>query len=142
MSEPREETGSVILWLMIMAVAMFAAVGLVSDGGRAMAVKGTAISDAYGAARAGAQALDRASFAAGGTPTPDAAAAKAAASIFLSQAGVSPGQALIAVNPPEVTVTVTLTSANDLLAAVGIGQFTVTGSGSSRAVYGVRGPRP
>jgi hypothetical protein len=42
------EAGSVTLWLMVMVLAMFAAIGLVFDGGRALALKGTAISDAYG----------------------------------------------------------------------------------------------
>jgi hypothetical protein len=138
----RGEAGSVTLWLMVMVLAMFAAVGLVFDGGRALAVKGTAISDAYGAARAGAEALDRVSFARGGAPTPDPTVAQAAANAFLAKAGVGAGQAQVAVNPPEVTVIVRLSSPNQILGAVGLASFTLSGTGHARAIYGVRGPQP
>jgi hypothetical protein len=136
------QSGSVTLWLMITAVALFAAMGLVSDGGQALAVKGQAISDAYGAARAGAEALDQASFARGGPPSPDATAAQAAAVAFLARAGVGPGQAQIVVTTAEVTVTVQLSAPTPLLGAVGVGPFTVTGRGNARAIYGLRGPTP
>ena len=137
-----DERGSVTLWLVIMAVALIAAIGLVFDGGEALAVKGRAISDAYGAARAGAEALDRDQFARSGAATPSAAAAVSAASTFLSAAGVEAGQATVAVNGPVVTVTVRLTSPATILGAVGASSFRLTGTGSARAIYGVRGPRP
>jgi hypothetical protein len=138
----RGETGSVTLWLVIMTVAMFAAVGLVSDGGQAMAVKGTAIGDAFGAARAGADALDRNGFAQGGRPAPDAAAARAAAAQFLAAAGVPAGRYQIVVNAQEVTVSVTLSSPTPILSAIGVGPRDVTGRGNAQAVYGVRVAAP
>ncbi|HEX3542283.1 MAG TPA: hypothetical protein VHT75_17750 [Acidimicrobiales bacterium] len=137
-----DERGSVTLWLVIMTVALIAAIGLVYDGGEALAVKGQAISDAYGAARAGAQALDVDQFARGGPAAPNAGAAVSAASTFLSAAGVAMGQATIAVNGPVVTVTVRLTSPATILGAVGARSFRLTGTGSARAIYGVRGPQP
>jgi hypothetical protein len=136
----RDERGSVTVWLIIMTVAMMAAVGYVSDGGAALAAKGQAIGDAYGAARAGAEVLDQNSFAAGGAPTPDVAGAQAAAAQFLTQAGVDPSQYQIVVSAQQVAVTVHLTSPTPILGAVGVGPFTVTGTGSAQAVYGVEGP--
>jgi hypothetical protein len=138
------ERGSVTLWLVITVVGLFAAVGLVADGGQALAAKGRAISDAYGAARAGAEALDRAAFTQGGPPAPDPAAARSAAATFLSEAGADPGRALITITAQEVTVTVTLTSPTELLGALGINGLTVTGRGQARAIYGIptSGGRP
>ena len=138
----RGEAGSVTLWLVVMTVAMIAAIGLVFDGGQAMATKGRAISDAFGAAHAGVEALDQSSFAGGSTPTPDPAAAVAAARSFLAQAGVGAGQSTVTVNGPEVDVTVRLSSPATILSSVGAGPFTVTGQGRARSTYGVRGPRP
>ena len=138
----RDERGSVTLWLMITAVGLFAAVGLVADGGTALAAKGRAITDAYGAARAGAEALDLGAFAQGGPIGPDATAAERAATAFLYRAGADPARAQIAVSRQEVTVTVQLTSPTPLLGAVGFGPITVTGRGQARAVYGVAGTGP
>jgi hypothetical protein len=138
----RGETGSVTLWLVIMTVAMFGAIGLVSDGGRALAVKGRAIAEAYGAARAGAEALDQGGFARGGPPTPDVAAAQGAAAAFLASAGVPAGQYQIVVNAQEVTVTVHLSSPTPILSAIGVGPRNVSGRGNARAIYGLRGPQP
>jgi hypothetical protein len=134
------EKGSVTVWFVIMTLAMVAAIGLVFDGGTALALKGEAIADAYGAARAGAEALDQSSFARGGAPAPDPAAASIAALSFLSQVGVGVGNASVTVNGAVVTVTVRLSSPATILAAVGAGPFTLTGQGSARAVFGVRGP--
>ncbi|MDQ1428128.1 MAG: hypothetical protein QOK39_1604 [Acidimicrobiaceae bacterium] len=136
------EMGSVTVWLVIVTVAMVAAIGLVFDGGTALALRGEAIADAYGAARAGAEALDQSSFARGGAPAPDTAAASSAALSFLSQVGVAPDHASVTVNGAVVTVTVHLSSPATILAAVGAGPFTLTGQGSARAVFGVRGPEP
>jgi hypothetical protein len=136
----RAEQGSVTLWLVIVTVAMIAAIGLVFDGGEALAAKGQAIADAYGAARAGAEALDQGAFARGGTPTPDTDAATAASHAFLNEAGVGADDAEIAIDGAVVTVTVHLTSPATILGAVGAGTFHVTGQGSARAVFGVRGP--
>lgn len=134
------EAGSVTLWLVIMTVSMIAAIGLVYDGGMALAAKGQAIGDAYGAARAGAEALDQGAFAGGGPVQPDNAAAISAAEMFLTQAGVTPSQSTIAISGAMVTVTVHLGSPAAILAAIGGRPFNVTGQGSARAIYGVRGP--
>jgi len=135
-----DEAGSVTLWLVIMTVALLAAAGLVYDGGQALALKGMAINDAAGAARAGAEALDQAAFVAGGNPSPDPSAATAAAMTFLDQAGVPAGDATVSVSGALVSVTVHLTWPPAILSAVGAGTFHVSGSGAARAVYGVRGP--
>lgn len=143
MTAPRcDETGSVTLWVVIMTVAIIAAIGLVYDGGDAWAVRGQAVADASGAARAGAEALDQAAFAGGDPANVDPGNATAAAQAFLAQAGVTAGQASISVTGAVVTVTVHLTSPATILGAVGAGTFHLTGQGSARAIYGVRGPLP
>lgn len=136
------EVGSVTLWLVIMTVAMIAAIGLVYDGGQALATKGEAISDAAGAARAGAEALDQDAFARGQSAQPDQQAAIGAARAFLSAAGVPGQQVTVSVAGPVVTVVVQLTSPASILGAVGVGNFRLTGQAQARAVFGVRGPLP
>lgn len=132
------ESGSVTLWVVIMTVPLIAAIGLVYDGGLALAAKGQAISDAYGAARAGAEALNVTSVrVSGGPATLDVAAAQQAAVTFLSQAGVPPGQAQIAVTPDEVTVTVNLMSPAPILNIIDVHGFHVTGHGSAKPIRGV-----
>jgi hypothetical protein len=122
------ESGSVTLWVVIMTVAMFAGMGLVSDGGQAMVTKGTAISDAYQAARAGAQALNTSSVRTGQTnPAIDINAARRAAATFLTAAG----HYQIDVTTNQVTVTVHLTSPARILSAIGVHDFHVTGYGSA-----------
>jgi len=134
-----DESGSVTLWLVIMTVAMFAAMGLVTDGGVAMATKGRAISDAYGAARAGANQLTQSSLRTGqgGTPVIDIGAAHQAAATFLRLSGVNPNQAQIAVTPHQVDVTVHLTSPAPILGSIGVKDFHVTGYGNARPFAGV-----
>jgi Flp pilus assembly protein TadG len=135
-SLPHPQDGSVTLWLLVMVVPLFAAVGLVVDGGSAMAAKATAISDAYGAARAGAQQLDLATYASTGDVVLDPAAARAAAESYLSAAGAPDAQVDVAGD--QVRVSVSLASPTHLLDLVGLSTMTVSGRGSATATYGVR----
>ncbi|HET6793655.1 MAG TPA: hypothetical protein VFH45_04395 [Acidimicrobiales bacterium] len=122
---------------MIAVVGLFAAVGLVVDGGNAMAIKGRAISDAYGAARAGAQELDLASYATTGTVVLDQSAAQQAAMAYLRSAGAA--DAAVTVAGDHVNVVVHLASPDHLLDMFGLASIDVTGRGSATATYGVRG---
>jgi hypothetical protein len=139
MSWKKSEAGSVTLWLTITAVALFAAAGLVLDGGEAMGAKSRAVADAYGAARAGADSLDQAMLATGAAPSPDPAAATVAARSFLAQAGVDPAGATIAVTGVQVSVTVRISQRTRILGVVGVGSITVTGHGTARPVYALTG---
>jgi hypothetical protein len=130
------ETGSVTLWLAVTVVVLFAAAGLVFDGGEAMGAKGRAVADAYGAARAGADALNRAQLAQGGPPTPDPVTAEAAARRFLAQAGVDPAGANVTVTGAVVAVRVQITEPTRILGVIGVGSITVTGQGTARPVFG------
>jgi hypothetical protein len=142
MSSRRRDEGSVTVWLAVMVVAILAAAGLVYDGGEALGAKGRAIADAYGAARAGADALDRAALAQGGPPVPDRGAAQLAARRFLIQAGVDPTRAVVAVTGDAVTVQVSIRQPTRILGVVGIGDLTVSGHGSARPLYGLTAAAP
>ena len=133
------EAGSITLWLAITAVALFAAAGLVLDGGEAMGAKTRAVADAYGAARAGADSLNRAGLATGAGPSPDPVAASLAARTFLAQAGIDPAAAAVAVTAGQVSVTVRISQRTKILGVVGVGSITVTGHGTARPVYAVGG---
>ena len=135
----RDDDGSVSLYVVISAVALFAVLGLVADGGAATTAKGRAISQAYGAARAGAQAMAPASFATTGTVTTDPAAARAAALRYLAQTGAA-DSAIVTVTGRQVWVRVTLHQPARVLSMFGLREFTVTGEGSATAVYGVEAP--
>ena len=133
------EAGSITLWLAVTAVALFAAAGLVLDGGEAMGAKTRAVADAYGAARAGADSLNQAGLATGAGPSPDPVAASLAARTFLAQAGIDPAAAAVAVTAGQVSVTVRISQSTKILGVVGVGSITVTGRGTARPVYAVGG---
>lgn len=137
----RNDEGSVSLYVVLTAAALFAALGLVADGGAATAAKSRAISEAYGAARAGAQAMARATFAETGTVTADPAAARSAALRYLAALGAA-DQATVTVVGREVHVGVTLHQPAHVLSMFGLHEFTVTGHGSATAVYGVSESSP
>jgi hypothetical protein len=135
----RGDDGSVSLYVVLSAIALFAAFGLVADGGNAITAKGRAISHAYAAARAGAEAMVPASFATSGTVTTDPTAARAAALRYLSQAKAADG-AVVDITGQQVRVRVTLHTGARVLSMFGLLEFTVTGEGSATAVYGVEAP--
>lgn len=142
MTRPDDQAGSVTLWATVMMVALFAAAGMVLDGGQAMAAKGRAVADAYGAARAGADALNRSQLAQGGPATPDPVAAGMAARQFLTQSGVDPARATVTVTGAVVTVGVEIREPTRLLGVVGVDHITVTGHGSARPSYRLVGGGP
>jgi hypothetical protein len=128
------QRGSVSLYVLLTVPALLAAAGLVFDGGSATAAKARATGDAYAAARAGAQALSRAAYAATGTIRADPTAAQAAALTYLRRSGDADG-AHVSVAGRKVDVSVTVATDTRLLDAFGVPQITVTGTGSATAVY-------
>jgi hypothetical protein len=126
------EHGSITLWLAVLATGLFATVGLVTSGGAAMAAHARAESQAFAAARAGAEALSAGSLATG-TPTLDVNAARDAASRSLAADGAA-GE--IGVAGRTVSVTVRAQVPGGLLALVGIHALDVAGSARATATPG------
>ena len=92
MSE-RSEEGSFTVFLAVLAVALFALVGLVIDGGRAVAAQSAASGDAEQAARVGAAQISI-QAARSGIVAIDPVAAARAANDYLQAVG-SPGQVTV-----------------------------------------------
>ena len=128
----RSEEGSITLWLASLTGALFVLLGLVWAGGDALAAKARASSDAFAAARAGAEALSADGLATG-MVTLDPAAATQAAQNALAADGEA---GTVAVNGRTVTVTVRTTVPGGLLGLVGIRDLTVSGDGKATATPG------
>jgi Flp pilus assembly protein TadG len=129
----RNEDGVVTAFVVIITFALILMAGLVLDGGLALASKVQAIDDAQAAARAGAQAIDLPTYRATGQITLDPAEATTDAEQALAVAGHT---GTVAVNGDQVTVTVTITQATQILDIAGIGHMTETGTGSATAEQG------
>ena len=136
MTRTRSQAGSVTLWLAVMVVALFAAAGLVYDGGQALARDGRWPTPTGRPALAN-NSLDRAQLAEGAIPSPDPTAAVAAARAFLAQAGVDPDAATVTIAGGTSAVAVRITEPTHILGVVGVGSLTVTGHGVARPVYGL-----
>ena len=133
------EAGQVTAFVVIFVAALFLFAGLVLDGGLTLAARLHAINEAQAAARAGAQALDTATYRATGTVALDPSAAITAAEDYLAAAG---GTSQVSVTGNQVTVTVHLVQRMQLLSMVGINQLTVTGTGVARLERGVGSAGP
>jgi len=124
------ESGMVTAFVVIFTPALLLMAGLVLDGGLALAAKVQAIDDAQAAARAGAQAIDIPTYRASGQITLDPAQATADAQHYLAVAGHT---GTVSVNGEQVTVTVTITQATQILSLAGIDHLTETGTGTAAA---------
>ena len=127
------ESGMVTAFVVIFTLALLLMAGLVLDGGLALAAKVQAIDDAQAAARAGAQAIDIPTYRASGQITLDPAQATADAERYLAAAGHT---GTVQVNGEQVTVTVTITQATQILSLAGIDHLTETGTGTATAEQG------
>lgn len=135
----RDDAGQVTAFVVIVTTACLLFAGLVLDGGLALAAKTTAIGQAEQAARAGAQELDLMAYRAGEPARLDPAGARAAAMHYLRRVGAD---GTVTATPASVTVTVTRRQPTRLLAAIGIGELTVTGIGRARPDPGPFGGAP
>ena len=135
----RAEEGRVTAFVVVLTTAILAVAGLTLDGGRALAAKVEAIGRAESAARAGADAIDLATYRATGrlVLVPDRAAA--AARTYLATVGAT-GQ--VVADDGQVSVTVTATTPTQLLGLVGITDLTVHATGSAHPRHGVATPDP
>ena len=128
----RTETGSLSLWMAILATGLFATVALVASGGEALAAKARAESQAFTAARAGAEQISASSLATG-APTLDPAGAHHAAEQALAADNAA---GTILVSDRTVAVAVTAQVPGGLLSLVGIRTLEVTGTAQATATPG------
>ena len=129
----RDEAGMVTAFVVIFTFALLLLAGLVIDGGLALAARVQAIDEAQAAARAGAQAINLPLFRSTGQIVLDSSAATADAERYLAVAGHS---GTVTVTGNEVTVAVTISQPTQILGIAGIGQLTVSGTGSATAEQG------
>jgi len=139
------DAGSVSLLLAVFVLGLFAAVGLVVDGGGRVRAVQHADDVAAEAARAAAQAVSPAvvlgrstGLDTGGLDSAGAAAA-AAARAYLHDAGV---QGQVSVSGGRVQVNTSVVYTPVLLSAAGAGPVTVHGRASARLARGLAGEQP
>jgi Flp pilus assembly protein TadG len=124
----RRDAGYATAFVIVMAAALLAVLGLVVDAGSAAAAKARAQTAAAEAARAGAAELDLDFLRTNGLLRLDPAAAQSAARAWLSAAGHT-GTATATV--AEVTVTIQDDHPTQILNAVGIGSIPLTATATA-----------
>jgi Flp pilus assembly protein TadG len=126
----REDAGFVSAWTVVIAVACWAMVGLVVDGGRALRERSSAFGAAAAAARAGVQEIDERAAALGSLEL-DEEAAENSAREFLHRRGFD---GTVIVDGLDVIVTVKGQTDMTILAAPRSVSYAVTAT--ARAVQG------
>jgi Flp pilus assembly protein TadG len=136
MNGPRSSTeqGSLSAFVAVLALSLFILVGLVVDGGRAIAAHRQAIDIAEQAARAGAERLSLDNLRGSGSVTVDPGAALQGAETFLAEAGQ---QGDVSVSGQSVTVRIHVESPTSILGIVGITSIPVSASATATNVHGV-----
>jgi Flp pilus assembly protein TadG len=129
-----EDVGAITVFVSVMMVALFAAVGLVVDaGGRVHALQQSRRAAAE-AARAATQQLDSPTVIAGRAPAPDTAAAARAARRFLEAASV---EGDVSVTGTTVHVTARVTYEPVILSIIGMGPMTLSSDAVARPARGI-----
>ena len=128
------DRGSVTLFLLVAALAMLLAVGLVVDGGGKLLTARQARAAAAEAARAAGQAIAPAGAVQGAAARPSPSAAVAGGRHYLAAAGV-PGT--VTVTGDRVQVRTTLTYTPTVLTLIGVGPQTVTARAQARLARGL-----
>jgi Flp pilus assembly protein TadG len=135
-SERPSELGSLTVFVAVLGVALFALVGLVVDGGRAIAAQSAAYSQAEQAARAGAGQLSAEALRSGHIAL-DPQAAIEAADAYLAAVGergsASVAGQIVTVHIQEVEPTV-------ILQIIGINEINVSAEASATDLHGVTRP--
>ena len=127
------ETGALAAFTAVMAVALFALIGLVVDGGSAIAAQRAASDEALQAARAGAAQLSVSALRSGQLVL-NAPAAIDAAESYTRSVGV-PGTA--SVDGSTVVVQIRTASTTVILGMIGIRSISVTATAGATDVAGV-----
>ena len=123
------DDGAVSAFVVVLLVGLLVLAGLVLDGGLALGAKVRASGQAEAAARAGAQAIDLATYRATGAVRLLPAEAAAAAQGYLATVGAA---GTVTVSSDTVTVTVTASQNTQLLGLAGISSLSVHGTGSAQ----------
>jgi Flp pilus assembly protein TadG len=129
----RDQDGSLSAFVVLCLVAMMALLGLVVDGGSALAARQSAADEAEQAARAGAGALSVEALRAGALQL-DPSAAVAAAESFARAVGY-PGTATV--SGGVVTVRIRFRVPTEVLGIIGIDSLPVSAQASAVDVQGV-----
>ena len=139
-AEPfNREGGTVTAFVVVFTAALLLFAGLVIDGGLTLAARVEAIAEAQSAARAGAQAVDLATFRASGELNLNANEARKAALAYLASTG---HEGAVQIRGAEVEVSVRITQPMQILGIAGLANLTVTGYGAARPEGGVETPAP
>lgn len=122
------DRGDISVMAMLLMLVVFAASGLIIDGGRAMAARRHASNTAEAAARAAVATL---------TPLSDLdpVAARAAAIGHATRAGVAATDVVVEVGSQSVRVTVVERRRSVFLALGGVSVLTVRATGVARVVF-------
>lgn len=136
-NRPRDERGSISIWLVTSSFVMMMLVGLAVDLGGQVHAKQRAHNIAAEAARTGAQQVQAAPAIQGQYVRVDAAAARTTAEQYLAAAGIEGTVTVTGGDTIHVAVTDTYTPT--FLSFIGIGDLTVTSDASARIVRSLGG---
>jgi Flp pilus assembly protein TadG len=131
----RDERGSISLYVVVIVFALFAAIGLVVDGGGKIRALQRAESVAAEAARVAGQAVDGGVAMEGLGGRIDAVTARNAAREYLDAAGVE--GSVVVVDPTTLRVETTTRYEAVFLSLLGFGEMTTTGEAEVHLVSGV-----
>jgi Flp pilus assembly protein TadG len=134
---PRDERGSVSIWLVTASFVMMMLVGLAVDLGGQVHAKQRAHDVAAQAARTGGEQLQAAPAIQGDYLAVDTVAARRAAENYLRASGVT-GTVTVS-GGDTITVNVTDTYTPNFLSFIGIGDLNVTGEASARLIRSLGG---
>ncbi len=135
------DRGSVTLFFVVAALALFAMVGLVVDGGTKIRTAQQADALAEEAARAGGQIIVAPAAVRGDGAVIQRHEATAAARQYLRENDVT-GTVRVAPSGQRIVVDVTVTRPTVFLALIGIASLTVDGHAEARLVRGVTAEEP
>jgi Flp pilus assembly protein TadG len=130
---PPRELGSLTVFVAVLALALFALVGLVVDGGRAVAAQSASTGVAEQAARFGADQISVEAMRSGAVAINPLAATTAAAA-YLRSAGA---RGVVTVTGQRVNVHIESSEPTVILGIIGIAQLEVSATASATNVHGV-----
>jgi Flp pilus assembly protein TadG len=128
-----DDRGQVTLIVLVFMLVVIALVGVVSDGGQALAQRRELQGLADGAARAGAGALNQDALASTATPQIDPQAAQQAVAQYLAAAGFT-GRPQVSVTAVQISVVLTQSYHLTFDQFIGISSVTLHASSSSSPV--------
>jgi len=127
--------GSLAAFTAVFALALFVLLGLVVDGGRAVAARDAAMSEAEQAARVGVQQLSVSALRSGSVAVDPLAAADAVRGFL----GGDVESEAVDVSGQTVTVHIQTSEPTVILGIVGIDRISISESASATNVHGVAG---